>query len=139
MDPPAEIPSQSVVVLEYAGAGFFAEVARIEETWPDTSRTRGSALVLSLRTLPDVPSATFVKAIEGWAGRLRARDNLLLLCGVSAPFLLVAERSGLLDALGHDSVLPAQDELFASVRDGIARGQEWVEAHRDLDGVGSGD
>ncbi|WP_456787826.1 SulP family inorganic anion transporter [Cellulomonas sp. P5_C5] len=130
-DPPAEVPSHSVVVLDYAGAGFFAEVARIEETWPDTTRTVGSALVLSLRTLPDVPSATFVKALDALAERLRARDNLLLLCGVSSEFLVVAGRSGLLGVVGLENVLLADDEIFASARDAVARGQAWVDDHRD--------
>lgn len=131
VEPPAELPSHTVVVLHYAGAGFFAEVARINETWPDTTRTRGSALVLSLRTLPDVPSATFVKAIDALADTLRTRDNVLLLAGVSEEFLVVARRSGLLDALDPDAVLPADDEVFASVDHAVARGQAWVEAHLD--------
>ena len=130
VEPPAELASHSVVVLHYAGAGFFAEVSRINETWPDTTRTRGSALVLSLRTLPDVPSATFVKAIDALADRLRARDNLLLLCGVSPEFLVVARRSGLLDVLDPDAVLPADDEVFSSVADALTRGHAWVDAHR---------
>ncbi|MET0789138.1 MAG: SulP family inorganic anion transporter [Cellulomonas sp.] len=128
---PSEVPSHSVLVLDYAGAGFFAEVARINETWPDPSRTRGSAMVLTLRTLPDVPSATFVKAIGSLADQLRARDNVLLLCGVSPGFLEVARRSGLLDALGRENVLPAQDEVFASTREAVARGRAWVDAHLD--------
>ena len=130
-DPPAEVPSHSVVVLAYTGMGFFAEVARIDETWPDTTRTVGSALVLNLRTLPDVPSATFVKAIDALAERLRARDNVLLLCGVSPEFLEVAERSGLLEVLGRENILTADDEIFSSTRDAIDRGQAWVDDHRD--------
>ena len=81
--------------------------------------------------MPDVPSATFVKAM-GVAGRaLGERDNLLLLSGVSPDFVRMAERSGLLDVLGRENLLPADDEIFSSTRDAIDRGQAWVDDHRD--------
>ena len=72
---PDEAPSGAVTVLLYAGTGLFAEVARVDERWPRTARTRNAAIFLSVRTLPDIPSSTLLAALGHRADALRARGS----------------------------------------------------------------
>jgi len=106
-DLPESVPSHAVTALADEGLGFFAAVARLDESWPRTDETRGAALVLSVRTVSDVPSATFVKAVVSQPKRLGERDNLLLLSGVSSPVVLEA------------------------LEEAVARGEQWVADHDD--------
>ncbi len=129
VDPPPELPSHEVTVLHYAGAGFFAEVAHIEELWPHASQCRGAAVVLNLRALPEVPSATFVKAVEHLAGHLRRYDNVLILAGLTPEFMVVADRCGLLDAVGRTHVVPEGRILFSSLDEATAQAHAWVATH----------
>ena len=43
-----------------AGSGLFAEVAPIDEHWPRTTDTHDAAIILVVRTLPDIPSTTLL-------------------------------------------------------------------------------
>ena len=63
--------------------------------WSALDETRGAALVLSLRTVPDV-------------------------------------RSGLLDAVGGDSLLAGSSPVvLAAPEEAVARGEQWVADHDD--------
>ncbi|WP_206184988.1 SulP family inorganic anion transporter [Thermoactinospora rubra] len=59
-----EVPESAapgeVVVLQYMGTSFFAELGKINDTWPQGD---GAVIVLSVRGLPDVPSSTLLKVI----------------------------------------------------------------------------
>ncbi len=96
-DPPAVLPSHRTTVLHYDGPSFFAEVNRLEDEWPDLADAVDAAVVVSLRGSGGIPSATFLKALERAARRLRARDIDLVLCGVSPPIFDVLKRSRVLD------------------------------------------
>lgn len=76
-------PSGEVTVIHYGGVGLFAEVPRLDERWPDLSRTRGAVLILSVRTLPDVPSSAVIKALEKRARTLAAGGSKLMIAGVT--------------------------------------------------------
>ena len=58
-------------MLGYLGAGIFAELERIDQHWPGIAETRHAVVVVEVRTIPDVPSATLVEAF----GRLRRNPS----------------------------------------------------------------
>jgi SulP family sulfate permease len=62
--------------------GFFAEVNRLQEEWPDARGASDAAVVLSLRGSAGIPSATFLKAFEQAAVQLREQNVRLVSCGV---------------------------------------------------------
>ncbi|KQR10996.1 SulP family inorganic anion transporter [Cellulomonas sp. Leaf334] len=114
-DAPQQIPSDRTTVLHYVGGGFFAEINRLEDEWPDARGTHDAAVVLSLRGSAGIPSATFLRAFERACLRLREHDVQLVLCGVPPSLHQLLERSGTLDVLGRDSVVLETPRLMESV------------------------
>ncbi|MEV0093870.1 solute carrier family 23 protein [Streptomyces sp. NPDC050738] len=114
-DAPAAFPSGRTTVLHYLGTGFFAEVNRLEDEWPDARHTHDAAVVLSLRGSAGIPSATFLKAFQRAALRLREQNVHLVLCGVPQSQHELFARSGTLDALGPESVIAETPHLMESL------------------------
>lgn len=125
-DAPAILPSGRTTVLHYLGAGFFAEVNRLEDSWPDISETTDAAVVLSLRDSAGIPSATFLRALQRASLRMRTRGIRLVLCGVSPEYVALLDRTGTLDTLGHDCVVEATPQLTGA----IGEAYEVAERHR---------
>ncbi|QRY51337.1 SulP family inorganic anion transporter [Mycolicibacterium septicum] len=125
---PERCASNDVTVLHYAGVGLFAEVARIDETWPRADGTTNAVVVLSLRALPDVPSSVTIKALRRWAGQLTANNGRLIISGVNPGTAEVLRRGGLDDLLGDDGVVPASDRIFGALDVAVERGRAWVAA-----------
>ncbi|MFV8162783.1 SulP family inorganic anion transporter [Mycobacterium sp. 134] len=125
---PERCASNDVTVLHYAGVGLFAEVARIDETWPRADGTTNAVVVLSLRSLPDVPSSVTIKALRRWAGQLTANNGKLIISGVNPGTAEVLRRGGLDDLLGEDGVVPASDRIFGALDVAVERGRAWVAA-----------
>lgn len=114
-EPPPVIPSNRTTVLHYIGGGFFAEVNRLEEEWPDARGAVDAAVVLSLRGSAGIPSATFLKAFEQASARLREHNVRLILCGVPPSLRDVLEKSGTLDMLGKENVVVETPVLMDSL------------------------
>lgn len=112
---PTTIPSDRTTVLHYVGGGFFAEVNRLEEEWPDPGAASHAAVVLSMRGSSGIPSATFLKALEQACRQLREHDVHLVLCGVTPEFRKLLERTGALDVFGPDAVIVQTDHLMDSL------------------------
>lgn len=125
---PERCASNDVTVLHYAGVGLFAEVARIDETWPRADDTTNAVVVLSLRSLPDVPSSVTIKALRRWAGQLAANHGRLMIAGVNPGTAEVLRRGGLDDLLGDDGVVPASDRVFGALDIAVERARAWVTA-----------
>lgn len=125
---PERCASNDVTVLHYAGVGLFAEVARIDETWPRAEGTTNAVVVLSLRALPDVPSSVTIKALRRWAGQLAANNGRLIIAGVNPGTAEVLLRGGLDDLLGADGVVPASERIFGALDVAVERGRAWVAA-----------
>lgn len=125
---PERCAGNDVTVLHYAGVGLFAEVARIDETWPRADGTTNAVVVLSLRALPDVPSSVTIKALRRWAGQLTANNGRLIIAGVNPGTAEVLRRGGLDDLLGDDGVVPASDRIFGALDVAVERGRAWVTA-----------
>jgi SulP family sulfate permease len=136
---PEAAPSGAVTVLQYSGSGLFAEVARMDELWPDTSATRDAVVILTVRTLPDIPSTTFLKALARRSARLRRQGVRMMLVGVDAFTLGVFKRSGVLEQLGEDNVYPEEDELFGALNRAVADAENWISLARSdlVDGTRS--
>lgn len=130
---PERCTSNDVTVLHYAGVGLFAEVARIDETWPRADDTTNAVVVLSLRSLPDVPSSVTIKALRRWAGQLTANSGRLIIAGVNPGTAEVLRRGGLDDLLGDDGIVPATDRVFGALDIAVERGRAWVAAREDGD------
>lgn len=114
-EPTPTLASGRTTVLHYAGAGFFTEVSRITEEWPDASDTRDAALVLSVRGSAGVPSATFLKSLEAQIDGLEARGIPFVICGVPPRFVRLLERTGAVSRIGSENVFPAEPVLMSAL------------------------
>lgn len=128
--PPAAIAPGTVTVLYYAGTSLFAEAPRIDEQWPDTSGARGSAVVLAVRGVPEVPSSAVLKMLRRYANDLRAHGGRLYLAGVEPKLAQVLAKTGLTEELGEDAVVEATPEIFGAQREAVARAGQWVAEQR---------
>lgn len=125
-DVPAEVDPGSVVVLHYEGVSLFAEMARLDETWPDLSGARRSVVVLDVRTMPDVPSSTIVKALLRRAAQLRANGSRLVVVGADDLLAGVFERTGLTAALRPGDVRPGTTVLLEALDAAYDEAVAWV-------------
>ncbi|MEU5870813.1 solute carrier family 23 protein [Glycomyces sp. NPDC047369] len=112
-DAPAALPSGRTTVLQYVGSGFFAEVNRLEEEWPDTAHTSDAALVVSLKGAAGIPSTTFLKSLDRLIERWHANGVDVIVCGV--PEALHRRLAARGDRL-RDAIVPERDGLLATVR-----------------------
>ncbi|WP_426595604.1 SulP family inorganic anion transporter [Cellulomonas sp. McL0617] len=124
-DPPASVPSGRTTVLHYVGGGFFAEVNRLEDEWPDPRGAHDAAVVLSLRGSAGIPSATFLRAFERASRRLGENGVRLFLCGVSPELRERLARSGTLEVLGEESVVATTPVLLESLNTAYAAAERW--------------
>ncbi len=125
-DVPDTCPSNEVTVLHYAGVGLFAEVPRIDELWPKVNDSSNAVVVLSMGTMPDVPSSKVIRAIRKWATDLEGNGGRLFIAGVSPAAEKVLDRGGITDVLGDDGILPATTRVFGAVDEALARGRRWI-------------
>lgn len=129
---PDEAPSGEVTVLQYAGSGLFAEVARIDERWPRTTTTHDAAIILVVRTLPDIPSTTLLKSLARRSETLRARGVRLMIVGVDRETFTVFKRSGFIERVGIENVFPATQELFGELDVALVEARTWVARRRPM-------
>ncbi|WP_327090675.1 SulP family inorganic anion transporter [Nonomuraea sp. NBC_01738] len=119
----AEVPEVAkageITVLHYAGVSLFAELARTNELWPRVEP--GAVIVLSVRTLPDVPSATLIRSLVRRADQLREQGSRLIIVGIDPRLATIFERTGLTARLGADNVLAAEPQIFKALNDAVAR------------------
>jgi SulP family sulfate permease len=125
-DVPRTCPSDAITVLHYGGVGLFAEVPRLEELWPDLTETHHAVVILSLRTLPDVPSSAVIKAFEKRLRLLQKNGSTLFMAGVSPEVQRIFERSGFRSLLGADHVIPAGPEVFGALNEAVVRAKGWL-------------
>lgn len=124
---PPELPSDSVTVIHYSGVSLFAEVPRISGQWPQPAAdNHRSVLILSVRTLPGVPSATVQKLLRARAEEVRANGGRFILAGVRADLLARMRRAGLVELIGDDNVFPATDVVFGALDDAYDDATRWL-------------
>lgn len=122
-EPPAVLPSNRTTVIHYTGGTVFAEVNRLEEDWPRTTGAENAAIVLSLGAGPVVPSATFLKALDGIARKLQGQGIHLVVCGVPDRFRQLLRRTGRLEHLADEDIVASTDTLDESLDLAYARAE----------------
>jgi SulP family sulfate permease len=129
-EPPARTPSNAVTVLHYDGVSLFAEIPGLQQSWPDTSESTNAVIILSMRTVPDVPSSTVLKFLRGRQLELADRGNRFILAGVPAEMMAQLRRTGIIDHLDPANLYPARPELFGALDDAVADARRWIDEHR---------
>jgi SulP family sulfate permease len=124
---PRALPDASVTVLDIYGSLFFAADPKLRESLPAVGGARCAVVVLRLRGRGTLHSTTLT-LIRGYADELAAGSGRLYLAGVGTEMEGQLRRTGLLDVLGDDAVLPATDELYGSCAEALRLGRAWLES-----------
>ncbi len=133
-DVPESIDPFTVTVLHYEGVSLFAEVNRLDEYWPSLADTHDAVVIFHVRTLPDVPSSTFLKAIEKRSAALAARRCRLMIAGLDPSLLRVVERTGAASVLGPENLVESTDVFFEALDRAHAEASTWVQERRAASG-----
>ena len=123
---PDRAPSDEVTVLHYNGIGLFAEVPRIDEEWPTVDYSHHAVVVLSLGTIPDVPSSKVLKSLRRWATDLHDNGGRLIIAGVSPATARELTAGGVAELIGPDAIVPASTRVFGALDEAVARGTQWI-------------
>ncbi|ROZ98499.1 SulP family inorganic anion transporter [Gordonia sp. OPL2] len=124
---PPVLPSERITVVHYSGVSLFAEVPRVSGQWPRAAEdNRRSVLILSVRTLPGVPSATVQKLLRTRAEEVRANGGRFILVGVRDDLLNRLRRAGLVDTIGADNIFPATEVVFGALDDAYETATRWL-------------
>ncbi len=126
-DPPKELPSNAVTVLDVDGNLFYAGARTLEKILPDPKSSRHAGVVMRLRGQAEIGS-TFFKVIGTYAGDLRARRGVLLLAGIDPSVKERMDRAGQLDPIGADRVFLAGNVIGESTTDALRAGEAWLAA-----------
>ena len=129
VDVPPQLPSRQVTVLHYDGVAFFAELARIDEAWPEQHDTEHAVVILHLRALPDVPSSTLLRALDRRRAALEERDCRLIVAGLHPALLGDFRRTGLATRLGEDNLLVQTPVFFEALDTAWSRANAWLAEH----------
>lgn len=125
-DPPRVLPSDATTVLHYSSAGFFSEVPRLQEEWPDSTHATNAAILLSMRGSAGVPSATFLKALSRFATQLHERGIPLVISGLPRRYIGVIRRMTDMPGLAQIELIEEAEVLG----EGLEQAYRHAEARR---------
>ena len=122
---PEVLPSHGITVLEILGSVFYAGTDVVEKLLPDARHAEKAVVILRLRGRSDLGS-TFIGMLMRYDRQLAASGGRLMLAGVEPALREQLERTGVVDALGEESIFPAQRELTASVDAAREEAERWL-------------
>ena len=129
--PPAEVGPHEVLVLKPYGSLFFAAAAGFEAALPEvTPRSRGSAVIISLRGKEDLGS-TFIAVVERYADALSAQGSRLMISGASSRVVHQLEVTGTMATIGADHVYPATSVVTESTLHALHDAHAWASSSED--------
>jgi len=116
IDPPSELASGSVVVLQPYGSLFFASAPAFQAQLPLlTSKSRGSVVILRLRGF-DSLGLSLIELLRTYVGDLHRADSTLKLVVGNAQVLRQLTDEGIVTLLGVQNVYLGNEWLGATVR-----------------------
>jgi SulP family sulfate permease len=127
---PKQLPDNQVTLLLPYGSLFFAAARDFEEEAPTADETSGAAVVISLRGRENLGS-TAIGVLERYAETLARHDGQLFLANVSEPVRAQLEKTGALETIGADHVLPAEDGIIDGLSTALATAEEWLDLAED--------
>lgn len=126
IDPPAEVPADTVLVLQPYGSLFFAAAPVFEQALPEvTAASNNTVVVLRLRGKSDLGS-TFMEVIQRYATKLALVGSKLVIVSASDRVLEQLAITGVTDVVGTENVYPADEWLGATLARAYDDAQTWV-------------
>ncbi|MCB8984375.1 MAG: SulP family inorganic anion transporter [Ardenticatenaceae bacterium] len=131
-DAPTELKSHRANILVVQGLDFFAEVPVLEDALPTARGVTGAVVVLIIRDMQHITS-TAIRFMERFVEQLQANGSLLILADVNPAVLSALERSGALEAIGAENVIPATNRILAAEETAWEMAQKWLQQKETAD------
>jgi SulP family sulfate permease len=126
IDPPAELPSSEVVVLQPYGSLFFAAAPVFEAALPAVGEgSRRSVVILRLRGRSDL-GTTFMDVLHRYAVALAAVGSRLVIVSANERIQEQLVVTGITDVIGPDNVYAGDERVGATVRRAYDDAIAWV-------------
>lgn len=100
------LPANDVMMVSVHGNLYFAAVQRLENILPPADSAHRTVVILRLRHNHYLGS-TGIRFLRRYAQQLNAHNGRLMLVGLHPALLAQIEKTGILNELGADNVLPA--------------------------------
>ena len=129
-DPPTELPSDKVTVLDVDGSLFFAGARTLADALPSAANATRPVVVLRLRGYTSV-GATLIEVLDNYADALAESGGRIYLSGVDKKVGEQLRRAGKLD-IDRAVHLVTVDPIFgASTEQAVAHASAWLGSTRD--------
>jgi SulP family sulfate permease len=126
VDPPSEVPGNSVLVLQPYGSLFFAAAPVFERALPEvTGQSRNSAVILRLRGMKDL-GTTFMEVISRYAVRLSQCGSKLVIISADDRVIEQLAITGVTALIGSDNVYPSDEWVGATLTMAYGDAMTWV-------------
>jgi SulP family sulfate permease len=126
---PKELAPNQITVLVVQGLDFFAEIPAIQDQMPSARGVSEAVVVLVLRDMHRITS-TAIKWLERYAQKLADNGSVLMLADVNPAVLETLEKSGALDVLAAENVIPATSKVLEAEDMAWEAAQKWIEGHQ---------
>lgn len=128
--PKTLIPDRATVIV-VQGLDFFAEVPALEDQMPPTRDARNAVVILVLRDLRTI-SSTAIRWLERYAKNLKSEGGLLILADINAGVMETLRKSGALEIIGAEQIIPATARVLAAENTAWEVAQERLQATSSL-------
>lgn len=134
VDPPAEVASDDVIVLQPYGAIFFATADALRGHLPAvTSQSGNSVVILRLRGQDDAGS-TVIEVLRTYASQLIEADCRLVIVTDSDRVLRQLRLTGISELIGPDRIYRSTSFLREATRQANADAAEWIRSRHSSAG-----
>ena len=134
-EPPSEVGTAEVIVLQPYGQLFFASADVLDEELPAvTKETSNSVVVIRLRGTHTLGS-TLVGVIDGYARALRTADSKLMLIYSDTRIHDQLVASNTHELIGEDNLYSSDQRLLKTVDTAYRDAEAWIARNQNADGA----
>jgi SulP family sulfate permease len=128
VDPPAEVGSGEVIVLQPYGSLFFASAPTVENQLPAvTEQSTNSVVIIRLRGFTNLGS-TLTDVLLRYGQSLADVGSRLFLVSLDDRILRQLHVTGVTDVVGDENLYPSDEWVGNTIRRAYRDAQEWVES-----------
>jgi sulfate permease, SulP family len=130
IDPPAELPTGEVVILQPYGSLFFAAAPVFEAALPSvTPASRHSVVILRLRGRSDL-GTTFMDVLHRYAVSLAAVQSKLVVVSANERIIEQLRVTGTSAVIGEANIYPVAERVGETLARAHADALDWIAARR---------
>jgi len=126
---PEEFPSDEVTVIQSRGSMYFAAVHTLQDELPSWENTHHAVVILNMYGRSMV-STNLIDLVLSMHKDMQEKDIQLILSDVADSIMEQFDRTGLIDELGRENVVPARDVFGASIVEALEVANAWLEEDR---------